>query len=210
MDWAGTTKSFSRDHIWEPAQLAVAGVAAAVCLTCVVAAARRSRAGASRRQVEGRLVPPVTDEDKHEDEYHYDAFAAWLGAGAFVSACFVVSWGAGVLDATFFHPARPAFDDAYFVVFTAASFAIVLVGYWFVWPIGTVAYGREWGWHCILFGIVDGLAESQLFLCIWSAAELIGLPRYGTGLITFVLQGGFKANWDQRYWNVYVAPAHNI
>ena len=75
---------------------------------------------------------------------------------------------------------------------------------------GTVSYGRKWGWHCVLFGIFDGLAESQLFLCIWSAVELIGLPRYGTGLVTFVLQGGFKANWDQRYWNVYVAPAHNI
>ena len=24
------------------------------------------------------------------------------------------------------------------------------------------------------------------------------------------LAGGFKANWDQRYWNVRVAPAHNI
>ena len=224
MDWAGAARSFSRDRIWDPAQLVVACVALALGLVCMVMGLQRSQRGAARRARQGQhlmpKLPPGTDTADRsgnvsnapsgDDEYHYDARTAWLSAGVFVSACFIISWGSGVLDATFFHPLWPPLDDVYFIVFTAASFAIVLVGYWIVWPIGTVSYGRVWGWHCVFFGIVDGLAESQLFLCIWSAVEVIGMPRYGTGLVTFMLQGGFKANWDQRYWNVYVAPAHNI
>lgn len=210
MDWGGTSRSFSRVHIWDPAQLVVCGVAVAVCLACVVARAWRTRGG---KLLEGKqhLVDSISGPAAVDElEYHYDAYDAWLGAGTFMSVCFVISWAAGVLDATFFHPTWPSLANVYFIAFTAASFAIVIIGYWIIWPKGTVSYGRKWGWHCVLFGIFDGLAESQLFLCIWSAVELIGLPRYGTGLVTFVLQGGFKANWDQRYWNVYVAPTHNI
>ena len=228
LDWAGTARSFSRDRIWDPEQLAVAGAAAAVGVACVAVGAWRARRGGPAPEgPEQYLVPrsspaaaasaahspdngAADESDESADEYRYDACAAWLAAGAFVSVCFIISWGAGVLDATFFHPNVRPLEDAPFTVFTAASFAVVLVGYWWIWPMGTVSYGRAWGWHCVLFGVVDGLAESQLFLCIWSAVELIGLPRYGTGLITFVLQGGFKANWDERVWNVYVAPAHNV
>lgn len=217
MDWAGTARSFSRTHIWDPEQLAVCGVAVAVGIACVIARARRPRGGALWVP-EGQqyLVPASASGNGNDnnagcdDDTPYSSEDAWLAAGIFVSACFVLSWAAGVLDATFFYPTRLPLDSTYFIVFTAASFATVLIGYWIVWPIGTVSYGREWGWHCVVFGLFDGLAESQLFLCIWSAVELIGLPRYATGLITFVVQGGFKANWDQRYWNVYVAPAHNI
>lgn len=149
-------------------------------------------------------------EAGHDSEEHlYNAYTAWLSAVAFFSVCFTLSWATGVLDATFFHPTWPALSNS-FIVFTAASFITVVVGYWVIWPIGTVSYGRKWGGQCVLFGVVDGLAESQLFLCIWSVVELLGLPRYCTGLITFLLQGGFKANWDQKYWNIHVAPAHNI
>ena len=222
MDWADTSRSFSRDRIWDPAQLAVCGVAVVIGIVCVITHVRQTR-GDTKLTEQLHLVSETLQqtnssntvkESNNSDpmkEYRYDAYTAWLRAGIFISICFVISWGMGVLDATFFHPTLPQMDNnMYFIIFTAASFIIVLVGYWIIWPMGTVTYGRAWGWHCVLFGIVDGLAESQLFLCIWSAVELFGLPRYGTGLITFFLQGGFKANWDQHYWNVYVAPAHNI
>jgi len=221
MDWAGTSKSFSRDHIWDPAQLAVCSAAVVICMACVIAHARHTRDGtklseqlqlvSETLQTNSSNTVEESNIDDSIEEYRYDAYAAWLQAGIFISMCHVISWGMGVLDATFFHPTLPQMDNnTHFIIFTTASFIIVLVGYWIIWPMGTVTYGRAWGWHCVFFGIVDGLAEAQLFLCIWSAVELIGLPRYGTGLITFFLQGGFKANWDQRYWNVYVAPAHNI
>eukprot|EP00520_Triparma_pacifica_P007946 CAMPEP_0118652902 /NCGR_PEP_ID=MMETSP0785-20121206/11559_1 /TAXON_ID=91992 /ORGANISM="Bolidomonas pacifica, Strain CCMP 1866" /LENGTH=249 /DNA_ID=CAMNT_0006545437 /DNA_START=245 /DNA_END=991 /DNA_ORIENTATION=- len=142
----------------------------------------------------------------------YSAYSAWLSAVVFFSVCFIISWGTGVADAVFFHPTTTSFSssDTSFFVFTAASFATVILGYWIIWPIGTVTYNRQWGWHCVIFGVLDGLAESQLFLCIWSLVEMLSLPRWCTGLITFFIQGGFKANWDQNYWNLRVAPAHNI
>ena len=220
MDWASTARSFSRDHIWDPAQLVVMGVALGIGLACVSIRAQRSRGvdfaarqGAAEGPQQHLVARSASDKECEpgDEEYCYDAYDAWLRAGVFVSACFVLSWGSGVLDATFFHLTSPLLEESpYFITFTASSFATVLIGYWIIWPLGTVSYGRDWGWHCVLFGVVDGLAESQLFLCIWSVVELIGMPRYGTGLLTFVVQGGFKANWDQKFWNVYVAPAHNI
>ena len=219
MDWSDTTKSFTRDNIWDPAQLIVCGIAVVVGLACAITCWITPHA--RDNNINNTTSFPSTQQ-LHPDsilftneEYRYDAYTAWLRGGGFFSVCFVSSWITGVLDATFFHPAwpLPMLDNialVLFILFTVTSFVTVLIGYWIIWPTGTVSYGRKWSWYCVLFGVVDGLSESQLFLCIWSAVELIGLPRYGTGLITFVLQGGFKANWDQRYWNVYVAPAHNI
>lgn len=218
MDWSSKTASFSRVHIFNPAQLAVATTAVAVLLYCFVLRIRRqhqapSSEGAANSLLASRLPPgantPETSTVDSQKKATYDAYTAWLEGGIFIATCFVISWATGVLDATFFNPTWPCIDSV-FIVFTSASFGIVVVGYWIIWPIGTVTYGRSWGWHCILFGGFDGLAESQLFLCIWSIVELFGLPRFGTGIITFLLQGGFKANWDQKYWNVRVAPAHNI
>lgn len=222
MDWTSDAKSFTRERIFDPQQLALLGSALSCLIFCLVLrvrildnAPRTPDADASSRSplqavlVSGHPTSGPAEVGYDSDEYRYDAYKAWILAGAFFSVCFVVSWATGVLDATFFHPIWPVVDDS-FIIFTSASFVTVVVGYWIIWPIGTVSYGRTWGWHCILFGTVDGLAESMLFLCIWSAVELLGLARYWTGLITFFLQGGFKANWDQLYWNVYVAPAHNI
>ena len=102
MDWGGTSRSFSRVHIWDPAQLVVCGVAVAVCLACVVARAWRTQGG---KLLEGKqhLVDSISGPAAVDElEYHYDAYDAWLGAGTFMSVCFVISWAAGVLDATFF------------------------------------------------------------------------------------------------------------
>mmetsp|Transcript_17320 Transcript_17320/g.34760 ORF Transcript_17320/g.34760 Transcript_17320/m.34760 type:complete len:299 (-) Transcript_17320:62-958(-) len=210
MDWASDDKSFTRDRIFDPIQLSILGSAVFFFLLCLVlqAQARRTRASALSG---GPSQPMVnhTEAGYDKGEHIYDAYTAWLSAGTFFSVCFAFSWATGVLDATFFAHNWPT-SDASFIAFTVASFITVVVGYWVIWPIGTVSYGRAWGWHCVLFGLIDGLAESQLFLCIWSVVELLGFPRYCTGLITFLVQGGFKANWDQKYWNIYVAPAHNI
>ncbi|GMH65746.1 hypothetical protein TrRE_jg8856 [Triparma retinervis] len=221
MDWASDSKSFTRERIFDPAQLTLFGSALCCLVLCLVLRARsrddarQTPNDSSAKQLEagivsGQPMPDPAEVGYDPEEHRYDAHKAWVSAGAFFSVCFVISWATGVLDATFFHPTWPNSVDNSFIVFTAASFATVVIGYWIIWPIGTVGYGRRWGWHCVLFGLVDGLAESMLFLCIWSVVELLALPRWGVGLITFFLQGGFKANWDQKYWNIYVAPAHNI
>jgi len=211
MNWSNNTKSFNRDHIFDTGQLVVLGISIVLFIVCLVV--RRNRLlDLPRVPEEQKLVSKSSSKrDKTSpEEYRYNAYIAWLEGCAFISICFVISWATGVLDAAFFHPTWPPKADLAFYIFTGASFAIVVIGYWIIWPIGTVSYGRKWGWHCVLFGVLDGFAESQLFLCIWALVELLSLPRYATGIITFFLQGGFKANWDQRYWNIRVAPAHNI
>eukprot|EP00928_Gymnodinium_smaydae_P031114 TRINITY_DN2294_c0_g1_i2.p1 TRINITY_DN2294_c0_g1~~TRINITY_DN2294_c0_g1_i2.p1 ORF type:complete len:317 (+),score=39.70 TRINITY_DN2294_c0_g1_i2:80-1030(+) len=211
LSWNGHVTSFSRRHIFERGQLAVLAVSVATFLMCLSLTLWRIQRRRKARFPSG--ITPLAARESTATEHQYDPKGAWLEGGAFISLCFMLSWAAGVLDATFFHPCvvvQAQSDSAAFFVFTAAAFVVVIVGYWLIWPVGTVAYGRKWGWHCVLFGVLDGLAEAQLFLCIWALIELAGLPRYGTGLVTFLMQGGFKANWDQKYWNVRVAPAHNV
>lgn len=141
---------------------------------------------------------------------------AWLRAFIFFGWCIVISYFTGVFDVTFAQGpyALSLYSPSHLWLWlTPLNFAVIIVGYWIIWPIGTVIYGRgKFGvlGFQILFGIVNGVCESMLNLSVWAVSELIPAPRWGTFLIFFFVQGGWKSNWDQRYWNVYVTPEHNI
>lgn len=205
--WSSKHRSFSRQHIFDSVQVVVFGLAVLCVLCCLVWLVRDYF---SRKPRSAEYVLTTSDTSNQPRQAPYRPSAAWATAFCFFGVCFSISWGTGVLSATFFTPLAPV-DGWEFYVFTSACFAVVVVGYWVVWPLGTVTYGRKRAiaW-CLVFGVVDGLAESQLFLSFWAVVELINLPRWGTAVIVFFVQGGFKANWDQKFWNVYVAPEHNV
>jgi len=156
--WTSTDRYFSRDHVLDPVQVAVGVLSACVCICCGVVAF-----------VKGRHVQS------------YNATIAWLRGFSFFGACFVLAWATGVMDAVFFHPTVPSEKDGY-IPFTIACFVVVLTGYWGIWPQGTVQYGRRRHLPCcVLFGLIDGMAESQVFLVIWAVFEMIpNIPRWGT------------------------------
>lgn len=230
ISWASTSRSFSRKDIFDLPQLIVLGFAGVCTLGCLLVACCRTDKD-SEQERQGYMAfaesgPAAKAKNSNEPQSHqsnfsnitqtkppfrYRASTAWLKGFAFFGVCFMISWSTGVLSATFFTPLTTSGMDWRFNSFTAACFVVVLVGYWGVWPRGTVTYGRTctipW---CVLFGVVDGLAEAQLFLSFWAVVELGGLPRWATASIVFLVQGGFKANWDQMVWNVQVAPKHNI
>ena len=93
MDWSSHAKSFSRHHIFDPAQLAVLCVAVASWLVCVLLRTRPS----GSQQLEAQLMDTGgVNDDRAAREYRYNARNAWFEGGAFIAACFVASWGAGV------------------------------------------------------------------------------------------------------------------
>ena len=96
MDWADTSRSFSRDRIWDPAQLAVCGVAVVIGIVCVITHVRQTR-GDTKLTEQLHLVSETLQtnssntvkESNNSDpmkEYRYDAYTAWLRAGIFISS----------------------------------------------------------------------------------------------------------------------------
>lgn len=148
---------------------------------------------------------------KHGSKVYYGNLA-WIRAYIFFGFCFLVSWSTGVLDAVIVRANLAEYvQDKTWQVFTAFNFVAIFVAYWIVWPIGTVTYNRKsFFLTTLLFGICNGLSESMLNLSIWAVLELLNKPRWCTFILYFLVTGGWKANWDTRYWNVYVTPEHNI
>ena len=101
--WIGsTTRSFSRVHIWDPAQLVVCGAVAAVCLACVIARARRTQGG--KLPEEKQYLVMVLVDLLLSRSWSIATTRTTRGLSrTFMSLCFVISWAAGALD-TFFHP----------------------------------------------------------------------------------------------------------
>ncbi|GMH60189.1 hypothetical protein TrST_g8382 [Triparma strigata] len=203
MDWSSSEPSFTRAHIFDPSQQSVLALSSLTFFTCLFLKLRTSSSPSTSKHLSASLMssPPPPSP--------YSASSAWLSALTFFSLCFILSWSTGVLSSVFFHPSLPPLTPP-FLTFTITCFVVVFLGYWIIWPIGTVTYNRPTSPYSILFGLLDGVSESLLILSFWSLIELINLPRYLTASITFLIQGGFKSNWDLKYWNIHVAPAHNI
>ena len=144
----------------------------------------------------------------------YNPKRAWLLANLFFTTCLIISWATGVIDAVLVHPSvyvAPGFDHQLWLGLTCACFGVILVGYWGIWPIGTVTYGRPLVFHtCVLFGLVNGLCETSLYLSMWAGIEVTGWPRWATALAFFFVQGGLTANWHTHVWDKHVAPEHNV
>ena len=62
----------------------------------------------------------------------------------------------------------------------------------------------------LLFGLAWGLSEGQLFLVLFSWIERFDLQPVTTGVISFLLIATFQGLWHGLYWDIKVAPDHNI
>ncbi len=143
----------------------------------------------------------------------YDVRLAWLRAGMYFCACFLASWATGVLH-TLLH--APLFSAAQaqstsWLALTAGCVLVEIVGYWVIWPMGTFTLDRER--HVpvqVTFGFVWGLAEAQVFLAFWAVVEMFGMSTLATALVAFFVISTFQGMWHSLYWDIHVAPEHNI
>ncbi len=88
--------------------------------------------------------------------------------------------------------------------------AIVAIAYGVVWPAGTHTHGRKRDLPAELsFGLLWGLSEGQLFLCIWLSFETLLPAGWLIPVASFFAIATFSGLWHSQFWDLYVAPEHN-
>jgi hypothetical protein len=88
---------------------------------------------------------------------------------------------------------------------------VVLVGYGLIWPRGTLTHGRPLDWRAtLLFGPLWGISEGLLFVSIWLMTGWLSDVLWVRWLLAFLSIAAFIGIWHAAYWDVHVAPDHNI
>ena len=157
------------------------------------------------------LVFKLRNESKNINGY--SPRLAWIRGGIYFTACFIASWGTGVFK-TLTHSTwitTGNLASSKWLGFTVLCIIVVTIGYGVVWRAGTLSHGRPLHfWTVICFGFLWGLSEGQLYLAFWALPEKIGLPLVWVAIIAFTLISIFNQLWHSLYWDIHVAPEHNI
>ena len=141
----------------------------------------------------------------------YDAVRAWRIAACYFAACFALSLATGVLPRLLTAPATQAqLADGRWWLGLVVVLAIVAIAYGVVWPAGTHTHGRKRDLPAELsFGLLWGLSEGQLFLCIWLSFETLLPAGWLIPVASFFAIATFSGLWHSQFWDLYVAPEHN-
>lgn len=146
---------------------------------------------------------------RHSTEYR--PADAWLRACCYFAG---TVFGATLLDVLPTVLAGPAADTAKpgFWWAVAGCLTVEVIAYGIIWPRGTLTHGRPLrpGWQ-LGFGLAWGISDSLTFLSIWALVELwVDVNPWVTAGLSFVAISAFTGIWHDRYWDIYVAPEHNI
>ena len=161
--------------------------------------------GALRRHMAGRAA------------WRYDTRAAWLRACAYFSFAWALAAAAGTLSTLLDNPLvfpGQASDRAW-VVSTIVVVAVVIVGYWVVWPMGTLAHGRKLVIpDTVVFGLLWGVSEGLVYATVWLTAHRIFADVWAGGvwtvLVVITVMAVFSGVGHAVYWDVHVSPDHNV
>jgi retinol dehydrogenase-14 len=153
--------------------------------------------------------------------WRYDTRAAWLRAFAYFSFAWALAMGSGTIPTILGNPlVLPGQTSSVFWwVFTLLCCAVVFVGYWIIWPIGTLPHGRRVIVpDTVLFGIAWGVSEGLLMGSVWVLAKRFWQATLGAGTVadfaivftTIIVLSAFVGLWHALYWDVHISPEHNI
>ena len=143
----------------------------------------------------------------------YRPRVAWVLAMQYFGACLAVAAAANVIGTILTR--RPlgdgSFSNTTFTLWFVACVIVEVVAYGVIWPMGTLTHGRprRAGWQ-LGFGLAWGICESCLFMSIWAVSERFIGNRWVAGLVAFTLISSFIGLWHDKYWDVHIAPEHNI
>ena len=143
----------------------------------------------------------------------YSPRLAWIRGGLYFTSGFILSILTGVLPALFSNPIATAeqVSNLYWWLFTFLCVGIIYFAYFYLWVKGTLTHGRELHLPQVLFfGLFWGLGEGQVLLSAWAVTEKFIGNVWLTALVTFLIVGTFKGLWQSQYWDIHVAPEHNI
>jgi hypothetical protein len=142
----------------------------------------------------------------------YAARPAWLRAGIYFCACYLISYASGGMELILTSPVVTAeqWQDPAWIAWTVGAFAFIAVAYGFVWVRYTVVFDRErTPWVSASFGFLWGSSSGQLFLAVYLFVGRTELPTWGVWLVTYLVCAAWQPNWHSIYWDHYIAPEHD-
>ena len=141
----------------------------------------------------------------------YQPIAAWRRAFIYFAICLLLGWWSGALSLIFREPLFTAVSSPLYIPLTIACFAVILIGYGYVWPRGTLTHGRSLNLPMVLlFGLLWGISEGTLFVAVWLIITRWVTAQWLVILLVFLILSTFIGLWHALYWDIYVAPEHNI
>ena len=147
----------------------------------------------------------------HPWDIYYPTLA-WLRAGMYFCCCYLLSWWTGAMELLVTSPIATAeqLADKGWLLFTAGVYLFILVAYSGVWSYFTPVFERKSNrLVSAAFGFLWGSSSGQLFLSIWLLVGRLGMPEWGTWIVTFLILGAWQPNWHNIYWDHYIAPEHD-
>lgn len=153
----------------------------------------------------------MSGETPHE--FTYSARGAWIRASTYFAVCLFVSAYVGVSQRLFSEPLVSAgqLTDPTWLVLTLVVSAHVVFGYFYFWPKGTVSHGRPRQLLAgIVFGFLWGFCQGQLMLVVYEVIAGFGLAITVNIALMIVAWSVWAALWQSRYWDIRIAPEHNI
>ena len=155
----------------------------------------------------------ITLQNQKQTVTGYSPRLAWIRGGIYFTSGFIFSILTGVLPALVSKPIATSeqASNLYWWLFTLLCVGVIYFAYFYLWPRGTLTHGRELHLPQVLFfGLFWGLGEGQVFLSAWAVTEKFISNVWLTALVTFLIVGTFKGLWQSQYWDIHVAPEHNI
>jgi len=152
------------------------------------------------------------EQGRHDPNVHSPRLA-WLRGGMYFCIVFIISWCTGVFRAITTVPlATPEqIGDPVWIGITLLCGALVVWGYLYWWPRGTVTHGRRsYPLPSALFGATWGLSAAQLQLSLYAVLEEFQFGRPITAILVYVLFATFNLNFQLGWWDIRVSPPHNI
>ena len=143
----------------------------------------------------------------------YRPWRAWAFGTVYFVVCLLVGWWAGVLPRLFTEAVGSAelLRSVAWLIATLTVSGHAVFGYLYVWPRGTTSHGRPARpLLSLVFGIAWGFAQSQLVLAFYSGIGAMLETQWLTLIVTVLAWSLFAGLWQSRFWDVYVAPDHNI
>lgn len=138
---------------------------------------------------------------------------AWARAMAYFIACILISHMSGALGWVLHGPLATAeqLRDPQWGALLIVSCVAIFIGYFVVWPRGTLTHGRRRNLVVVAtFGMLWGVSEGLLFLSVFLLSQRFIASAVGATAATFFILAAFLGSWHSLYWDSHVAPEHNI
>ena len=152
------------------------------------------------------------ERPKHEAMVHSPPMA-WIRAGLYFCFIFIFSWVSGVIKViaqnsfvTEAQAVNPVWNG-----YLALCCAVVIWGYVYWWPRGTLTHGRKlFLLPTALYGLAWGAGSGLMMLSLYALIEKFQLPGLVNAVILIVLLSIYNMNYQLGWWDQHVSPPHNI